>query len=306
MKRYSTIVLMLLVGLSAAVPAAAQDYGKKVSKAWQQVLAIAKEDGDYRWSGYPVDNFGLATFYDAPKGKKWTDSDRICATWTCLNVAPAAIPAYVADPPDPNADGRLGLNGFADVGQGSSVTLDTKQSKDIGIKLLLPGLAQVLNLGANIDWKRGVTTVITIQKIYKRSANRDKLLQFIGGPDNKNQTLKNGFANARLSWVAADILATGVELKITVDNKTNADADVKLTQAAAVIAKDSSLNFKFASTGAGTYTLTIDRPLVLAVQTRSQPGALMLTEDPAAKDVIVDKELPGVTFAGGQPVEKSN
>jgi len=279
----------------ASSGASAQNYGKEVSKTWKQVLEIKKQDGEYRWSGYPVDNFGLATFYDPPDPKKgWKDSDRICATWTCLGLK---------DNVPTNETDRLGLNGYAEVGKGSDVSLTTEQQKKLGIGLVLPSLAQVLKLNAALNWQKGVTTTLKLGPVAKRSVDRDKLRQFISSSDNKNQTLKDAFAAGRLSYIAADIVATSIDLTIAVDKKANNSVALELDKAAAALPKGASLKWEMTSDGKGNYHLVTTHPVIIAVQTRAQPGGGQLTSG-GSDEAGAGVAAPRASYQNGWPVEK--
>ena len=168
--------------LSACDP----EYGKTLDSAWRRIFHLDDRDGEYRWFGYPVDNFGVATFYDPPAGGDWTDSDRICATFSCLEVPQDKLATLSS------AD-WLNADGFADVGQGGPITLDENSKNTLSGKLLLPGLAQLLNITAGADISNGVKTTISMGAAYKRSVKRDDLQKFIM-TKSTNQTLKNDFA----------------------------------------------------------------------------------------------------------------
>lgn len=283
MKRLVLVLLALCVLSVAHVPCNAQKYGKELEKTWRNILGIDENrDGKYRWFGYPVDNFGVLTAYDPPTNRDWIDSDRICATWRCIEQE-QNIPNDMA--------ARLSVNNMADAGTGGAITLDEDKQKKIGLNLLLPGLGQLLNLGANLKWDKDVKTTLTIDRIHKRSADRDRYRQFIQNTST-NQTLKTAFTNGRLAWIASDIVAEGVKMSITVNVNKNAAVDAALTKAVGtVLSPDSKLGFQWSKQGVGQYTLVISHPVVLAVQTRRQPSAGTLTTGASAGEVY-NKPLP--------------
>ena len=47
----------------------------------QKVRAVLGKDSTkgFKFASYPVDNFGLATFYDS------ANNTEICATWSCIS-----------------------------------------------------------------------------------------------------------------------------------------------------------------------------------------------------------------------------
>src|SRR5690242_18319441 len=116
-KRGRTSLALPILCFTVIVSAhAANNYGKELTKEYRQAFDIKKDDGQYRWFGYAVDNFGVLTSYDPANGKSWKDSDRICATWTCIGVKEKDIPT--------DETLRVNINNFADVGGGGAVTLD--------------------------------------------------------------------------------------------------------------------------------------------------------------------------------------
>lgn len=283
MKRLFPMALVLCALFTAHVPCSAQKYGKEVEKTWQTILGIdEKRDGKYRWFGYPVDNFGVLTAYDPPANRDWTDSDRICATWRCIEQE-KNIPSDAAV--------RLSINDMADVGRGGSVTIDQDKQNKLGLNLLLPGLAQLLNLGANLNWNKDVKTTVSVDRFDKRSADRDRYRLFIQN-NSTNQTLKDAFTSGKLAWIASDIVAEGVKMTISVDVNRNAAVDAALTKAVGtVLAPDSKLGFQWSKQGTGQYTLVITHPVVIAVQTRRQPSGGTLTSSTSSGEVV-NKALP--------------
>lgn len=277
----SSIVLLLCVAVTSCNPG--ENYGKVLDSRWRNVFGLKASDGPYRWFGYPVDNFGIATFYDPPAGQDWKDSDRICASWSCLELQDKLA--------NMNVDDRLNVGGYADIGTGPSITLDETAKSQLGISVILPGLANLLNINAGVDWSKGITTTLSIGKAIKRSINRDKVRDFIEH-HSTNQTLKNDYTNGRLAYVAADIVAQDIDVTIKVDKKLNASADAKLTQlAGSVFPKDSEIKVNGGPNTEGTYHITIKSPVVLAVQTRTQPsgGTLGASDNPGP---LYDHPLP--------------
>jgi hypothetical protein len=267
-KRRFAGVAVLALHLAVVVSAhAANNYGKELTKEYRQAFDIKKDDGQYRWFGYAVDNFGVLTSYDPANSKSWKDSDRICATWTCIGVKQQDIPS--------DHTLRLNINNFADVGGGGAVTLDDTKKRSIVFSVILPQLASLLKLNGSVDWSKNVTTKMTFKNAYKRSINRDAFRKYLEKSDNK--TLVDAFTAGRLSYIAADIVIEDVDVDMKIDGKLNASADATLTQAASIVSKDSSASLKIGTSGNGEYKIHIPGFVILAVQTRSQPGAGVLT-----------------------------
>jgi len=279
MKKLSvTLMLFVFLHFDHSI-CKAENYGEKLTKNWQKIFGIdPKKDGEYRWFAYPVDNFGVLTSYDPPTTRAWIDSDRICATWSCIE----------SKPPDDIVT-RISVNGFADPGEGGPVTLDEKTQKKFGLGLLLPGLADLFKIGGKLDWSKGVKIVMKMEKGYKRSINRDRYNTFVA-ERSSNKTLKSAHLNGRLAYVAADILVEGISAEITVDKKVNAGVDAALTKAAGIAPKDASLKFEWSSSTDGVYKLLVKHPVVLAVQIRRQERGGVLTAGESEK--IISTPLP--------------
>jgi hypothetical protein len=252
--------ILALSGLFAPLAAHAQTYGYSVDKQWQKVLRIdSKKEGVYRWFGYPVDNFGILTAYRPPIGKQFKDTDRICATWSCLEIP---------DPP-PDSESLLELGGFADLAPGGSVPLTPRQQKSLATGLLLPQLAKLLGIKGKIHWSRGVQASLTAGKIWKRFANLNAYNQFI---DHKstNLLLTEGWGRGELIYIGADIVAQDVTVILTVDPQTNASANAALEKAAFDLSNSNSSALTLRNQGNGSFVLKISTYFVLAVQVHHQ------------------------------------
>jgi hypothetical protein len=262
-KRLFGILPIFLISSFSCV---AQDYGKILDQEWKKILSLDKHDGDFEWFGYPVDNFGVFTSYAPPPGRTWTDGDRICATWSCLEIDTSQLPKD-----DPS---HLSVNGFADVGRGASVSLTEKQAKKVALGLLIPQLAQVLKLSSDVNWSKGINVTMTIDAIYKRSVNKDKFMKFIK-QQSTNDLLKGVFHGGGLVYVDADIVAQNVNVTLTVDSQKNAKADAALQNAVSQLAAGSAASVSIQSQGSGVYLFRIPTFAVLAVLIHNPgPGAL--------------------------------
>lgn len=258
-KKSARLFAMLLCCL--LLSSCGDNYGKILADTWKRVFDLS---GNYQWSGYPVDNFGVGTAYDPPKGKQWSDGDRLCASWTCIGVKPESIPT--------DLEVRLTLNGFADKGSGGSVTLSEKQKKELGLNLLLPGLANVLNLTAKLDWSKGVNIDFSFGKAYKRSLIRKRMTDLINHLP-ATDPMKGAFDRGILVMITADLVVDSMHATIEVDTKLNPEVEAKLKgKAEELLGSGASAGFKFNRTTTGKYTLDITQPVVLAVLPRTQPA----------------------------------
>ncbi len=122
--RNMVVVCFLSLVVLASTMADAQVYGKELSKEFRKAFGISNQEGKYFWFGYPVNNFGVLTAYDPPSGKRWRDSDRICATFSCL------------DKPVPTDEEEfLTIYNFASKGQGGGAQLTDSQKRSLGLGL---------------------------------------------------------------------------------------------------------------------------------------------------------------------------
>jgi hypothetical protein len=228
-----------------------------------QILPIEAQDlgldANYQLSPYPVDNFGLLTSYRPPKGQKWNEGNQICATWSCLGLD--SIPT--------DATQRFTVNGFADSGTGGTLTLSDDKQNSFGINLLLPGLAKLIDVKGNVDWKKHITVKLQLGPATKRILNRIKAQNYFDNVLKPGNPLKDAYDKKELVIIVADVITDSLDATITVDKDLNVGASAALSKAAQSqalpVGKDSSLSGKLENKGNGTYHLEVKNPVVLAV-----------------------------------------
>lgn len=269
---FTLFITLLIVGCD--------DRGDVINKAWRETLGISKQDGPYRWFPYPVDNFGVCTFYDPPSNRNYIDSDRICATWSCLGLDPATL----------SDDERMSVSGYADIGGGGLVAMTDEQSRELAGKLSIPLLSKLAEVGFSAEYSKQIEITLTIQKAYKRSVNREKLRLAVEA--SKNKTLIDAFNRGGLVYIAADIVATGVTLSLTSNKSVATDVNAKLGEALDVISKDASLGFELMNKSETSGTLTIPHPVILGVQARKQPQNLVLAAEPISRRQPDNRRVP--------------
>jgi hypothetical protein len=262
-----TVTAVTVIAFLAVSPSYAQNYGAELTRQWQQILDISKSEGKYQWFGYPVDNFGVLTSYAPPTKRHLTDSDRICATWSCVGVDPAHIPTDVLN--------YTTVNGFADSGQGPQLNLtNSKQSKE-AVSLLLSNLLSALTINAGVNLSKQATVTLTADGVYKRSVNHDKFAKYIKtAPDSE---LKAVFAQGTLAYIGADIVAHNLKVNLSLDVEKDASVNVQLMQAIGALGKGSNVGLTLSSGGKGQYVLAYPGFVVLATQMHQQwkPGNLL-------------------------------
>lgn len=248
----------------------AQDYGQELSNQWRRILSIQRQEGSFQWFAYPVDNFGVLTTYQPPSGKELTDSDRVCATWTCIGVDPSKIPTDVVQ--------FTTVDGYADSGQGMAIHLTNNKQGKAAISLLLNNLFKALTLNASVNLSKGVTVDLVADGIYKRSVNMQRFQDYISsGP---NGIVKTLWIGGQLTYIGADIVAHNVKITLTVDVQKDASIAAQLNQAMGKLGSGSTTGVTLSSSGSGQYVVQYPGFLVLATQLHHEwkPGLLFASE----------------------------
>lgn len=212
----------------------------------------------YSWISYPTNNFGIGTsFYLKERGDSPTDDRQICATYSCLSTTKNQQP-----PSD--HDSLIKVNGFADIGTGSSLQLTENDKSQILAALNLKKLIQKLTLGAELKIERDLNIVIDIGKAYRRSINKDKLCTFLKQLPPESQMLV-AFLEKKLSIVVSDVVIDGFSINVTTSGGVSASLDAKLDSAIGkVLDTDTGLALNVEKTGNGAYLLKAAEPLIVA------------------------------------------
>lgn len=259
MNRMRTLAAILItVSLFAA--------GSQVADPKTGIAVMKKSfglDDCYQFAVYPIDNFGVGTAYNFKPGQPTTDQDFICATFSCLDISPA---------PAVGTDAWMNINGYATPAQGGSLTLHSDSKSTYGTGVVLPGIMKLIKADFSADFTKNVTVDITIPGGTKRLLDRK---QFGQEMDKLQPTdpMKKAFLNGTLDYVVGDLVVPSITMTIKVDGSKNIKADATLTAAKGILDKDASLNMKMDTSGAGNYTLTVSKPVILAYCHRRQPGA---------------------------------
>jgi hypothetical protein len=266
--RRTFLQALMLIGLVSVVPAAqAQNYGQELNSQWKSILGIQRQDGPYQWFGYPVDNFGVITTYGPPSGRHLEDSDRVCATWSCIGVNASQIPADIVN--------FTTVNGYADSGQGPTIHLTNKSQGKAAISLLLSNLFDALTLDASANLSKGVTVDLAADGVYKRSVNMQKFQDYINTRPS-NDLIKVMWNSGQLTYIGADIVAHNIKITLTIDVERNASINAKLSQALGKLGSGSTAGITLSSSGTGQYVVQYPGFVVLATQLHHQfkPGEL--------------------------------
>jgi hypothetical protein len=244
-----------------------QNYGDELNTEWQSILGIKKQDGPYQWFGYPVDNFGVLTVYGPPSGKHLTDSDRLCATWTCIGVDASKIPADVVL--------YTTVNGYASSGQGPSIHLTNDKKSKGAVTLLLSNFFSALTLTGSANLSKDAAFDLTADGAYKRSVNVQKFQDYISSLADK-ELLKQIWNSGQFVYIGSDIVAHNLKITLTLNTQKDAGINAKLTQAMANVGGGSTAGATVSSSGTGKYIVEYPGFVVLATQLHHEwkPGAL--------------------------------
>jgi hypothetical protein len=262
-------ILLTAVALVVFCGAAlAQDYGQLMATKVQAVLGKRAVKG-YTFSTYPLDNFGLATAYSSDVN----DTNVDCATWDCLGISDSSQVDSMSD----DQKLRLVAGGvqYAEVGCGADLNLTEEEKRSLGLSAILPKILQAVGLSASISHSNDITTILSVGPICRRILRRQDMLNRLSARN--GQSLEEGdFDSGNLVLIYADIVMKSMHIEIKVNPQTNADIEAKLNgtlggNVGKVIGSGSSLSFKVNNATSGDYTLTITKPLVLAVYAKKQP-----------------------------------
>jgi hypothetical protein len=267
--RYRLYLSVFLSLLFCVQQTLAIDYGQLMAKKVKEVLG-SRSNG-YTFSTYPVDNFGLATAYE----DRLSPSSELCATWDCLGVHDDSQVARMS-----SAD-RLKLKvssvQYADTGDGPELKLSDEEKNALGLKALLPKLAQVLHLSLDLSHSKNLVTSVMLGPVTIRTLRRKEMLDHLRGKD-AHPLERAAFEKRALILVYSDIVVSSMRIDLKVDATTDVEIDAALQESLhgklrQIIGKDSGLSFKVNRADKGDYSFQINRPVILAVYTRRQPKA---------------------------------
>jgi len=259
--RQLAIVFLFALSTIGFSPLHAQQFGRTMNQQWKDFLGLPRESGDYTWFGYPVDNFGVITVYGPPaRANHLADSDRLCATWSCLGISAAQIPSddtlYIT------------VRGNADSGKGPQVHIENNNETKALASLLISNLLSVLKIDGAVTFSRSSKVTINIGAVYKRSINH---LQFDPIANDQKGRLYDYFHNSDNSYIGADIVLHDVQMKIELTSNSDARAKATLDKVQGPFGADSNAGGQVTKTGDSSYLLSFSKFLVLATQRRQVP-----------------------------------
>lgn len=271
MKCFKRIVFVICI--LTCISAYAVDYGKLMADKVKSALGKKAIKG-YVFATYPVDNFGVGTAYQ----NKQSPENFICATWECVGISDDEKLTSLTDEQKLKiiADGVQ----YATAGSGPSLSLTEEEKKSIGLNAILPKLFQVLDITGDFSHTNDINTTLTTGPISVRILRRPAMMTKLNGPTG-NAAEKDASKTGDLVLVYSDIVISSMKIEIKPNPQTKADLDAKLSSALSgkvgkVFSKDSDLSFKLDNSTKGDYSFSVDKPLILAVYAKRQPGPAVL------------------------------
>jgi hypothetical protein len=259
--RFSPVAaMMLLASLSLF---GAINYGDLMQQKVK--TALGGDFKDYQWLSYPTNNFGLVTAFVLPKPRaKPSDKNEWCATFTCLGMEDKQMPTTPAE--------ILSVAGYADTGEGGGqLILTDEEKKSLAISAVLPAVFRLLGLNAGVGSTSDIKTELTMGPATKRFLKKQKMLDYINQLPSSNK-IKEAFDQNRLALVVADVVIDTMDITLTPNKDKNANLDAKLnSNVGNVLGSGSSLTVKVDSAASGVYHLKIERPVIVARLTLTQP-----------------------------------
>lgn len=280
MKKLTCVLILTALGSGTGFAA---DYGQLMTSKVKAALGKNAVRG-YTFATYPLDNFGIATAYEGKPGA----SSQVCATWDCLGMSDDTKVAALTD--QQKLD--LVVNGvqYASVGQGANLTLTEEEKRSFALNAVLPKILQVLSISGDYSHSNDIKTTLTLGPAVVRILRRQEMMDKLNS-QNAHPLEKKVWADGKgnLVLVYSDIVISSMKIELKTNPATKSDFDAKMTGALSgkvgqVIGSGSDLSFKVDNSGNGDYTLEINKPLIIAVYTKKQPGSGVLGDQKGWND----------------------
>lgn len=279
MTRYFTLYRTsrsAVLGFAIAFIAALTGCNDGGAKAFAAAVkdAIGPDVRDYQALSYPTNSFGVVTAYQSVgQGKAVSDGDFVCATWKCLGIEAAKAPTRVDDQMTVRIDGVE----YATMGKGGPIKLSAENSSDYALKVMLPKVQQVLNLGVGLDSKSVVKVQLEIGPATKRLMNKPDFVAYLNSattrPSATKTALQKTYSQGALVLVVGDVVVNSVKATVTTSKEVAPSVDAKLGGSASKIFSDAEASFKVTKKQESTYEVESTGPVVALRLLRAQPGA---------------------------------
>lgn len=273
-KNYSKMCAMAFFITSIAI-SGCNDKGGAEGYSVALKNAIGPDVKDYQALSYPTNSFGIATTYLSPASGKVRDEDFLCATFKCLGVDAADKSE------DLDAANKLRVRAieYAAIGRGGPLKLNSSAENDYALKVTLPKILQILNLGAGFDSKSVTKVDLELGPSIKRYLNKPDFVAYLNSSDAVSPTkvaLQKAFGQGALVVVVGDVLIESVKATITASNEFSPNLEAKLGGLPSKVFSDAEASFKLTKKGNSTYVVESVGPVIALRLLRAQPGAGML------------------------------
>lgn len=242
-------------------------YPKEVKKALERSYGLTFPG--YTFRGNPVGNFGVGTIY----------SKKLSTTTPELKNVEAMPSSYLLAHPDSwyatgitdEEKAQLNKSIFPEGSMGS-VIVKEKISNELKLNVAVPNLAQLLEGGASLDYKKGVKVTIKASDATNRQLNLSELREAITKNKVKSY-VKDSLNRSDVIVGAQDIILSGYSATIEIDKKANPELHAKLNEAVGkTLGKESELSINIKQTSEGTFEVDAINPVVAAVLYLSPPA----------------------------------
>jgi hypothetical protein len=224
--RSALVILVMLYSTSAS----AQSFADAMKQVFSQQYR------GYQWLDYPLNDFGVGTAYE--NSRERTDPKTfLCATFTCLGIAPTPIdkpacysPAGATDPSNcPWATvARSGTAYYANVGCGTQADAQLSLKRSLALKALLPLMLRALGLSAIVDDSVTSSVTVTVSSACDRRLLPGPYNNYIARLASDDYGLKNAQAHQRLVLIRNDIVITGFDVTVKKESKLGIQLEAKL------------------------------------------------------------------------------
>ena len=257
------------------IDACDNNYGDIMADAFKN--ALGSGFSDYQFLGYPTDNFGIGTSYNAER-----KDVQLCAMWSCFGYTQDQLDKLIDDAAQSgsptskkSAEKLMDLDGYAAVGTGGAINLTTDQQSSVAVNAVVPSIYNMLSVNAGTDWQKHVKLSLSVPQAHVRYLNADSFATYMNSPGTsaqRRQLLQQG----ELLVVWSDLVADSMIVTIDVDTSADAALDASLTnalsgKAGTAIGKGADLTFKVNSATSGHYELQTLFPVIAAVQVVKPP-----------------------------------
>ncbi|NIG54517.1 hypothetical protein [Chitinophaga sp. Cy-1792] len=250
--------------------AGAQNYNKEFIKAVKR--CIGKDFRKYSFLSYPLDNYGVLTFYRTSP--------------TTNHMISPSFKTIGKDKPT-NPDEWLKMDNNVEIGEGPSIELSDKSQREMSVSTILPKLFNILKISGKYKQESVVESHVHFNAGYSRVMDPDKAVALI----QKIPSVNTGYVNKDLVYVYADFVINNMVVDIAVTGDMEGSLDAGLSGFPTVdnvtTVGDVDLNFSVKKNSKGSYTVTFNRPLIIARLLKYQPsdGTLESTGDVAIAKV---------------------